>query len=252
MKFILSPAKKLDFVNIDKDLPSYPPVFADQANQLMAKLKEYTPGDLQELMDLSPDLAGLNWERHSRWSKGHDLENSNHASRAFQGEVFRKMGSLSLTKEDYTFAQDKLFILSGLYGVLRPLDLVQAYRLEMGTKLQNDLGKDLYAFWGNRLTGFINENTDEGEELVNLASNEYFKALDKNSLKPKVIKPVFKDYKNGKLKVIFIYAKQARGLMGRFIIKERIDKAEDLKHFHEEGYHYDENLSTTDTWVFTR
>lgn len=246
LKVILSPAKKLD-ITIDTDLKKSPPVFIGQAQKVHAKLKEQSPKDLMELMKLSQQLGDLNWERNQNWSSKGTVA----AGFAFDGEAYRGLAIKTMSEKELRIAQDKLYILSGLYGLLKPLDSIDAYRLEMGTKFGVGATKNLYEFWKENITKQINQELGEGI-LVNVASDEYFKAIDKKALKATIVTCHFKDYKDEKLKTIMVYAKKARGMMARYIIEKNIEQIEDLKKFDYEGYAFDGNLSTAADFVFTR
>ena len=254
MIILLSPAKRLDFNTTSAINTHTQPQMADQSKELIKKLRTLSLKRISDLMDLSPELTQLNFERYHNWHWPFSLENAKQTILAFQGDVYKKLDAQSLNEKEMTFAQEHLRILSGLYGVLRPLDLIQAYRLEMGTKLQTSQGKNLYEYWGDSLTENINNilETQNTKVLINLASNEYFKAVKPKNIDVPIITPVFKDFKNGRYKVLSIYAKYARGLMTRFIIKNKIDKPEKLKLFDAEGYAFDSNLSSEMEWVFTR
>jgi len=206
--------------------------------------------ELSKLMSISEKLATLNYTRFQDFSTPFNFNNAKQALLAFKGDVYNGIDAPNLSKKDLTFAQDNLRMLSGLYGVVRPLDLIAPYRLEMGTKLANPRGKNLYEFWGSKISELLNE--DESEVIINLASNEYFKGIDKKTLKPKIINIVFKEFKGDKYKIIGIYAKRARGLMVQYIIKNRIQNSQDLKSFAMEDYRFKEELSDSTTWVFTR
>ncbi len=251
---IISPAKTLDFSTKTLELPYSIPVFTQEASALMEELKKLNPDDLQALMNISRPLADLNYTRFQDWSLPFTAENARQAILAFKGEVYTGIDAYNLSKDDILYADNHLQILSGLYGVLKPLDLIREYRLEMGTKLQNKKGKNLYEFWGNTITEQIRTalNAQNCNTLVNLASNEYFKAINTKLLGADIITPTFKDFKKGSYKVISFYAKKARGLMVRFIIKNRISTIDDMKHFEEEGYFYNDVLSTQKEIVFTR
>jgi len=205
-----------------------------------------------ELMDISEKLADLNWERNQNWSLPFTAENARPAIYAFDGDVYTGLDAYTLPVEKLEILQAKLRILSGLYGVLKPLDLMQPYRLEMGTSLPIGTKKNLYEFWKKKVTQFLNDELQEHELFINLASNEYFSAVDTKTLKAPVITPEFKDYKDGKLKVISFFAKKARGLMVRYIIDTNAETIDDLKQFNYEGYAFDANLSKGNTLVFTR
>ncbi len=201
-------------------------------------------------MSISEKLSALNFERFQKFKLPFTLENAKQAILAFKGDVYNGIDAPSLSTEDLNFAQDKIRMLSGLYGVIRPLDLIQPYRLEMGTKLSNAKGKDLYDYWGADISNVLND--DESELIINLASNEYFKAIDKKSLNAKILDIVFKEKKGDSYKVIGIYAKRARGLMVNFIIRNRLNNPEALQDFSDEGYRFDKDLSNDSTWVYLR
>lgn len=252
MKIVLSPAKKLD---LKSKYPNYDytvPVFIDDAAKLIDVLKQKSPDEIKSLMKLSDNLANLNWERYQNWSKFHTTDTARPAIFTFDGNVYQGLDIKNFNEADLFKTNDKLRILSGLYGVLRPFDLIYPYRLEMGTKLQFDGYKNLYEYWRDKITNFLNKDLKKDEVLVNLASQEYFKAIDKSKLKNPIVDIVFKDYKDGDLKTISIYAKTARGMMSRYIIQNNIDKVENLKLFNLGGYQYDDNLSNENRLVFTR
>lgn len=254
MLAIISPAKTLDY---DSDIPKLAytqPHLTDYSEQLIQICRQFSPNELASLMSISDKLAGLNVARYAQWQKAHNEQNARAAIYAFKGEVYAGLDAYSLTAEDIQFAQTHLAMLSGLYGLLKPLDLMQPYRLEMGTKLANPNGKDLYAYWGNIITQSLQQAIDnQGDNvLINLASDEYYKAVNAQKLKARIIKPIFLDNKNGKYKVISIYAKKARGLMCRYIIQNRLTHPEQLKAFDLEGYWFDEINSTEREWVFKR
>jgi cytoplasmic iron level regulating protein YaaA (DUF328/UPF0246 family) len=252
MKIVISPAKSL---NLDKKLPTShftEASFLIQAETIQKSLKKIKPRQLMELMDISEKLADLNWQRNQDWQLPFTTENSRPAIYTFDGEVYTGLDVYSLPVEKVTVLQDKLRILSGLYGVLKPLDLMQAYRLEMGTSIKIGTKKNLYEFWKKSVTDYLNSELNEKELFVNLASNEYFSAVDTKKLKVPVITPEFKDYKDGKLKMISFFAKKARGLMVRYIIDTNAETVDDLKGFNYEGYAFDGNLSTGNKIVFTR
>jgi hypothetical protein len=209
--------------------------------------------DIASLMKLSDKLAGLNAARYESWQTPFNVENAKQAVLAFKGDVYTGLDADSLDDAGFEFAQKHLRILSGLYGVLKPLDLIQPYRLEMGTKLDNSGGKDLYAFWGSKLRDSLqqDEALHDGV-LINLASNEYFKAVEAKKLKARTITPVFKDWKNGQYKMISFYAKKARGLMSRYIIDNKLTEPDAIKLFDYEGYRFSEDMSKSDEWVFIR
>ncbi|SNR63704.1 hypothetical protein SAMN06265371_107137 [Lutibacter agarilyticus] len=252
MKIVISPAKSLDFETQVPTKEFTEGIFLKEASTLSAVLKKKSPKDLSELMHISDKLGELNWQRNQNWQLPFTLENAKQAVFAFKGDVYIGLDAYTLSQEKIQQLQQKLRILSGQYGVLKPLDLMQPYRLEMGTKLKVGKSENLYQFWDAKVTNELNSELDEDEVFVNLASNEYFKVVNPKLLKVPVITPVFKDYKNGKLKIISFYAKKARGLMVRYIIDHNIETAEDLKGFNYEGYAFDSNLSNAKELVFTR
>ena len=252
MKIVISPAKSL---NLDKELPT--PLFTEasflkQAETIQKTLKKKKSKQLMELMDISEKLADLNWQRNQDWQLPFTPENARPAIYTFDGEVYTGLDVYSLPAEKVKVLQVKLRILSGLYGILKPLDLMQAYRLEMGTSIAIGTKKNLYEFWKKILTDQLNSELNKDELFVNLASNEYFSAVDVKKLKVPVITPEFKDYKDGKLKMISFFAKKARGLMVRYIIDTNAESVDDLKGFNYEGYAFDANLSDGNKLVFTR
>ncbi|HDY85635.1 hypothetical protein LCGC14_0922840 [marine sediment metagenome] len=251
MLTVISPAKTLDFDTAPSTETCSQPRFLTQSQQLINELKDLSTADIASLMKLSDKLAALNMTRFQTWQKPFDLNNAKQALLAFKGDVYTGLDADTLDEAGLSFAQQHLRILSGLYGVLKPLDLMQAYRLEMGTKFANKKGKDLYQFWGSLLRESIEGELKDGV-LINLASNEYFKAVEAKKLKARIITPVFKDWKNGQYKIISFYAKKARGLMSRYIIDHRIKEPEDLKKFDSEGYRFSSEMSQTDEWVFLR
>ncbi|MGM0407001.1 MAG: peroxide stress protein YaaA [Bacteroidota bacterium] len=251
---IISPAKTLDF-NAKVQTKAYSqPEFLEKSKKLVDRLKDFSPKEIAELMNVNQDLAALNYERYLKWKLPFNTENAKQALLVFKGQVFVGLDAKTLSEKDLLFAQDHLRILSGLYGVLRPLDLMQPYRLEMGTKLKNPEGNNLYKFWGLKITDFINKelSKQKSKVLINLASNEYFKAINPKSIHGEIITPVFKEAKGNGFKVITVYAKTARGLMSRFIIENRIEQPEQLKAFDSDGYLFNQDLSNEKEWVFTR
>jgi len=254
MLAIISPAKTLDFESsVPKKLPHFQPHFLTQSQQLIDICRELTPADIGSLMSISDKLAGLNAARFAEWQQNHNENNAKAAVYAFKGDVYTGLEIESLNEEDVLFAQQHLRILSGLYGLLTPLDLIQPYRLEMGTKLANPKGKDLYAFWQGVITPVLQQAIDEqGGILINLASDEYYKSVQEQQLKAQIIKPIFLDNKNGKYKVISFYAKKARGLMCRYLIQHRLSDVEQLKEFDLGGYWFDSASSTKTEFVFKR
>ena len=253
MLMVISPAKTLDYESPLATETHTQPKFLDHACELIDQLKELEPHQVSNLMSISEKLGQLNAERFQSWHTPFSLDNARPAALAFKGDVYTGLAAETFSEDDFAFAQDHLRMLSGLYGLLRPLDLMQPYRLEMGTKFENTRGKDLYAFWGSILTEELNRllAADDGV-LVNLASNEYFKSIKKKELDARLVTPQFKDWKNGQYKMISFYAKKARGLMCRFAIENRITQADDLKGFNLEGYYFSEEQSEGDNWVFLR
>lgn len=251
---ILSPAKNLEFNrNIRTSLHSEP-IFKEEAFELVEETRKYSPPELSSLMKISDELSELNFFRYVDWTLEHNITNSKQAGLAFAGAVYQGLKAEEFNDHQLEYAQIHLRILSGLYGVLRPLDIIQPYRLEMGTKLTNKKGKDLYAFWKEKITDYFNEELSYHKDniLLNLASKEYFSSIDINNFSGNVITPVFKEYRNGAYKNITIYAKRARGLMAKFIVENEIESIEELKRFEEEGYLYNEALSNDRELVFTR
>ncbi|MDB2589559.1 peroxide stress protein YaaA [Candidatus Thioglobus sp.] len=249
MLAVISPSKTQDFS--PPDIQDYTSTRQLNESKILVKiLKQKTQVELSKLMSISKKLSELNYTRFQNFSTPFDFNNAKQALLAFKGDVYNGIDAPNLSKKDLEFAQDNLRMLSGLYGVIRPLDLIAPYRLEMGTKLENSKGKNLYEFWGDKISKLLNE--DETEVIINLASNEYFKGIDKKALKAQVINIVFKELKNDTYKIIGIYAKRARGLMVQFMIKNRIKNPQDLKTFKEEDYCFREEMSDSMTWVFTR
>ncbi|EAS47859.1 hypothetical protein GB2207_08621 [marine gamma proteobacterium HTCC2207] len=250
MLVVISPAKKLDYSSsIEAPLLSQPALL-DHAEELSIGLKALAPQDVSSLMHLSDKLGALNYERFQEWQTPFNADNARAAVLAFKGDVYQGLDADSMSAEDLHWAQDHLRILSGLYGVLRPLDLMQAYRLEMGTKFASQRGKDLYQFWGDIITAELNRV--ESSVLVNLASNEYFKSVHKKDISARIVTPVFMDKKDDKYKIISFYAKKARGLMSRYIIQNRITEIEQINQFDSDGYVYNAALSELDAPVFLR
>ncbi len=246
---ILSPAKNLK--EYRTDFGQSQPQLLNRTAELMPILKQLTANDLKKLMKISDNLANLNVERYYNFSDKQNLTNASQALFAFNGAVYQGLDAMSLSEEEVLYAQNHVNILSGLYGLLKPLDLIQPYRLEMGTKLQNDLGNDLYKFWGNTITEALNANLKsiKSEIVVNLASDEYFKAINKKNINGTIIKIVFKEFRGDQLKFITYNSKKARGLMTRFMIKNKIENVEDLKGFDYEGYYfYPDNSKENELW----
>ncbi len=254
MLLVLSPAKTLDFESPAKTELFNQPVFLDESEELIGQLKVLEPSDISSLMSVSEKLATLNSNRFLEWQRPFTPENSKQALLAFNGDVYEGLAAETLSEADLAWANQHLRILSGLYGLLKPLDLIQPYRLEMGTRFSNLRGKNLYEFWGSKITEKLNQEIVEQKSpvLVNLASNEYFKAVKPKLLNGEVITPVFKDWKNGKYKVISFYAKKARGLMAAYIIKNQIESPEQLKEFDSAGYAFSAEESSHKEWVFLR
>lgn len=225
--------------------------FKEDSCHLMDQLKLLSPMDLSSLMKISEKLGELNYERNQSWQTPFTPENAKQCIYAFKGDVYTGLDAESLNKKDIQFAQKHLRILSGLYGLLKPLDLIQPYRLEMGTRFANNRGTNLYQYWGTQLTDRLNEELTDSI-LINLASNEYSKALKFKSLEAEIITPVFKDKKNGEYKLISFYAKKARGLMSRYIITNNLDSADQIKDFDLDGYKFNPKLTKNNDWVFTR
>lgn len=254
MLIILSPAKTLDFETPAPTTKFTQPELLDQSKKLIAVLKKYSKDDIAQLMGLSDNLAILNFERFQTFKTPFTTKNAKQALFAFKGDVYEGLQADDFKEADCHFAQKHLVMLSGLYGVLRALDLMQAYRLEMGTALKTNAGKNLYEFWGTAITEQLNQylKAAKSEVLVNLASNEYFKAVQPNALHATIITPVFKDYQKGTYKTVGLFAKRARGMMARYIIKNRITGVENIKGFTEGGYAFDGKLSKGNDWVFKR
>ena len=254
MLAVISPAKSLDY---DSELPFDThslPRMLENSQELIDLCRSLSASEIRQLMSVSDAIAQLNRERFQDWQRDFNLHNARQAIYAFNGDVYTGLDAYRLTEDGLNYAQQHLRMLSGLYGVLRPLDLMMAYRLEMGTKLANAQGKDLYAFWGDKITHALNEDLSEANTdlLLNLASDEYFKAVKPKKIAAKIIKPVFLDQKNGQYKVISFHAKKARGLMARFMIDEKIQQLDDLKAFNAKGYYFDANNSSELELVFKR
>ncbi len=254
MLFLLSPAKSLDYDTPAGDVPHTQPLFVKQSAELIQILRGYSPQQISELMDLSDTLAGLNVARYQAWSPKFTAKNAKQAVLAFNGDVYEGLDAKTLKAEDLAWAQEHVCILSGLYGVLRPLDWMQPYRLEMGTALGNPQGKNLYKFWGTQIADYLNGRlqADKTPVVVNLASQEYFKAVNTKALKARVIECVFEDWKGGKYKVISFLAKRARGLMARYAATQHLSTPKQLEKFKLEGYAYDVRASEPDRLVFRR
>jgi cytoplasmic iron level regulating protein YaaA (DUF328/UPF0246 family) len=261
MYFLLSPAKSLNEKDaVPVNLGNYysQPELIEHSQVLMKNLKAKEPIDLQELMSISDDLAQLNAKRNQDWAWSENEpftdNNAKPAGYLFDGDVYSGLDMYQMDKETAIYVNEHLGILSGLYGVLKPLDLIQPYRLEMGTKLKNERGDNLYEFWGEAVTDTINARMADSDDkvLVNLASNEYFKVIKKKALNAEIITPRFEDEKNGQYKVISFYAKKARGLMVKYAADNKLTNAEQLKQFDLAGYYYVDELSDDKTWTFRR
>lgn len=254
MLMVISPAKTLDFETPPTTERFTQPQYLDHSQELISQLRELAPAQIAELMHLSDKLAGLNAARFGSWTPAFTPENAKQALLAFKGDVYTGLQAETLSEDQLDYAQKHLRMLSGLYGLLRPLDLMQPYRLEMGTRLANARGKDLYAFWGTRISEWLNEAlADQGDDLLlNLASTEYFSAVKRSALNARIIDIEFKDLKNGQYKIISFYAKKARGMMARFVIDEKLHDPLQLKGFDRQGYRYSAEQSRPDHLVFLR
>jgi len=254
MLIIISPAKSLDFDTKPINKKHSEPSLLAESPALITELCKLSPEELGKLMSISPKLSELNTTRNHNWKTPFTPQNAKQALLAFRGDVYTGIDADSFTTANFNLAQKKLRILSGLYGLLRPLDLIQPYRLEMGTKLKNNRGKNLYEFWGSMITDELNKSLQESNNkiLINLASNEYFKAVKKKEVNAEIVTPIFKDEKNGNYKVISFFAKKARGMMTQFIIKNNIKTISGLKTFDSAGYIYNEELSKGNELVFIR
>jgi len=254
MLIVISPAKTLDF-----ESPANSNIYSDasflkDSKLLIKELQKLKADDITDLMGISPQLAQLNFERFHQWHLPFTTENAKQALLAFKGDVYTGIDTTTFSNEDFKRSQSDLRILSGLYGVLKPMDLIQAYRLEMGKKIKTRRGENLYQFWGDTITKSVNKSLKENKHkhLINLASNEYFKSINKKKIRAEIITPSFKDLKNGEYKMISFFAKKARGLMTRFIIQNKITDPEELKAFDLDGYMYNSALSKEKEPVFTR
>lgn len=253
MLILISPAKTLK-TDLHATEDSTIPVLLNKSKSIVAVLKQYKPAQLSELMGISAKLAQLNYERYQQWKSPYNDKVSFNAIFAFRGEVFKGIDIDSFSEKELEYTNEHLRILSGLYGILKPMDAILPYRLEMGTKLKLKENNNLYQYWGNHITTSINKHLSKFDEdtLINLASEEYFKSINQKMLKANIITPVFKEHKNGKYKVISIFAKKARGKMTRFILKHRINDPIDIKHFTENGYYFSDKLSTESQFTFIR
>jgi cytoplasmic iron level regulating protein YaaA (DUF328/UPF0246 family) len=254
MMIVISPAKTLDFESEKRNLQGTQPLFQDEASKVAAIMRKQSEKKLSALMDISKELAHLNYIRYQQWGAQTDDTSKRHALLAFKGEVYIGLQAETFTDEQMAYAQDHLRILSGLYGLLRPLDLIEAYRLEMGTKIKIGRKNDLYQFWLDKITKQLKEEMKQTGDsvLINLASNEYFKSINVKKLGVNIISPQFKEEKNGELKMISFFAKKARGMMSRFILTNNISDPEHLTAFSEDGYRYEPSLSTPEKPLFVR
>ncbi|MEA3405679.1 MAG: peroxide stress protein YaaA [Pseudomonadota bacterium] len=254
MLMVVSPAKALDETSAVQTELHTECAFLDQAEALIEELQLIGPIEVGQLMHISEKLSELNYERFQAWQRPFPVDKAKQAAWLFKGDVYQGLDAYSLSEAGINYIQNHLRILSGLYGLLKPCDDMLPYRLEMGTKFANKQGKDLYEFWGSQITDLLNEQLAEqsSQTLVNLASNEYFKAVKKKELNGRIITPIFKDWKAGKYKIISFYAKKARGLMARYAADNLIENAEDLKYFDIDGYKFDPEQSSETDWVFTR
>lgn len=255
MLIIISPAKKLDFDSQPQTDEFTIPDCLEDSRELIDTLREYSAKQLEKLMHLSSNLAQLNYDRYKDWQLPFNPQNAKQSILTFKGDVYAGMNIESFSDDDLDFTQHHLRILSGLYGLLRPLDLMQPYRLEMGTRLGNERGKNLYEFWGSQITDLLNQQLEASgsKALINLASNEYYKSVKPKDIKTPIITPVFKEKReDGSYKIIGIYAKKARGMMSAYILKNKLSNVEQIKDFSEAGYIYNANLSTATDWVFCR
>ena len=253
MKIIISPAKSLDFDSEFNSQNVSVPKFLEKTLAINSILKQKSPSDLMKLQSISEKLSDLNWKRNLEFSRNHNDDNSRPAIFAFNGDVYEGLDVKTLDVKKIDFLQNNLRIISGLYGVLKPLDLIQPYRLEMGTKISINGSSNLYEYWSNDITKFLSDELLSSEFLLNLASNEYFSAIDKSKINSEIISPIFKDFKNGKLKIISFYAKKARGMMVRYVADNLIDSYDNLLSFNYGGYIFNENETTVRNQpVFTR
>ncbi len=254
MIVVISPSKTLDYESQIHKTNHTIPEFLAESNRLIDILRKKTPAKISELMDISEKLAKLNYERYQNFHTPFTIKNSRQAIFAFKGDVYEGIRVENYNQKDFDFAQNHLRIISGLYGLLKPLDLMQPYRLEMGINLKNSAGKDLYEFWRDKITQKLSHEVNEQEDklLINLASQEYFKVVKKDKLEGKILNIIFKEEQKGQLKIIGLFAKKARGEMASFIIKNRIKKANDLKLFTENGYNFSKSISDDENYVFIR
>ena len=254
MLLVISPAKTLDYDTPPKTKTFTTPDYLDDSQLLISRARDYSALDIAELMQVSMKIAELNFERFAAWHTPFTPDNAKQAVLAFKGDVYTGLDAGSFSSADFKFAQQHLRILSGLYGLLRPLDLMQPYRMEMGRKIDTQRGKNLYEFWGSTITEGLNKQLKKLKSpyLINLASNEYFKSVKPKLLEGEIITPEFKDWKNGQYKMLGVYAKKARGQLSRFVIQNQLSDPEDMKAFDVDGYGYNKKLSAGNKWVFTR
>lgn len=254
MLTIISPAKSLNFDNLNKEVNSSLPNFLNQSNEIISVVKKLDNNELMSLMSISNDLAQLNYDRFQSWSLPFNKDNSKQAVFSFNGDVYQGLDIDTFSDEDLDYSQNHLRILSGLYGLLKPLDIIQPYRLEMGTKLSINGSKNLYDFWKETITESVNQEIKDKKHkyLLNLASNEYFNSIDKKKINAEIIYPVFKDFKNGEYKIISFYAKKARGLMSRYHLKNKVETLDDIKSFNDKGYYFSPEMSENNKIVFIR
>ena len=254
MQIVISPAKTLNFEKESITDSFSMPDFLDDSAILIEELRFFSPDRLSSLMEMSSKLAEFNYDRFQKWNRPFTKTNAKQAILAFTGEVYEGLSAREFTDDDFSFAQDHLRTLSGLYGLLRPLDLIQPYRLEMGTKLNTARGRNLYQFWGDKITDAINASLEKEDKpvLVDLASMEYVKSINLKKLKGELVTPVFKELKGNSYKVVSFSAKRARGLMSSYIIKNKFKDVEEIKSFDEAGYEYNDSLSSERQWIFTR
>jgi len=254
MLLVISPAKTLDYDTPPTTQVFSQPAYLADAQALISRARKYSSADIADIMKVSAKIADLNVERFEQWHTPFTPANAKQAVLAFKGDVYSGLDASSFNEADFSFAQAHLRILSGLYGLLRPLDLMQAYRLEMGRKIDNERGKNLYEFWGDKIAEGLNVQLESlaSRYLVNLASNEYLKSVKLNTLQAEIITPEFKDYKNGQYKMMGVYAKKARGMLSRYVIQNQITDPEAMKAFNQDGYLFNEEMSAGNTWVFAR
>ena len=254
MIIILSPSKTMNFEDQVTATKYSSPVFQREAQTLVQTLQQFKPEDIKKLMDVNDKIAELNYQRFQEFDLSFTPSSGRQALLAYRGDVYAGLDIANYSEQDLKFAQEQVRIISGLYGLVCALDVIQPYRLEMGNKLENPHGKDLYTFWGHKITDQIRKELQEHQNqiLVNLASNEYYKAIDQDQVKQQLVTPVFKEYKDGKYKTIAIYAKKARGMMTDYIIQNKIEDPEGIKDFDYEGYHFNADLSSDREWIFTR